>query len=160
MAPEDGEARLREGGDRFPVGWAEARRRGRGTGREKRLEDQGREAPRRVGRWVEIRERQLQGGARSRPGWGPETAQHALVQRCRLGMLRLEPAMWAMVGSYQQGGRSGTVVLLVAKAEAGRIRIRGLGLPLAALKCDVRQGFPSARRYMVLAGWAAAGAEP
>ena len=47
---------------------------------------------------------------------------------------------------------------LVAKAEAARIRVRGLGLPMGALTADFEQGFPSARRYLLLAAWKTAGA--
>ena len=82
-------------------------------------------------------------------------ARARLVDELR--MMRTEGPMAEFVGPAQQGGRSGSVDMLVAKVDAGRIRLRGLQLGVGIMPTDIENGFPTARRYLSLAGWKAAG---
>ena len=66
-------------------------------------------------------------------------------------MMRLEPDLMIYAGEEQRAGQEDILLIAVLKFELMVVRLVGLGMPLAYVKGDIEQGFPSARNMLLLA---------
>ena len=60
-----------------------------------------------------------------------------------LRMQRLEPRLMDFAGAEQRAGREDCLLSCLLKLEVAHIRILGVGLPMAGVKGDIWQGYPS-----------------